>query len=271
MNSPDRITVPKLRKLKAEGERIACLTAYDASMARLLDRAGVDLVLVGDSLGMVIQGHDTTLSVTMEQMLYHSRAVASSLERALLMVDMPFLSERDPDSALINAGRLLAEGGASMVKLERDARALAGQISVVERLIGAGIPVCAHLGLTPQSVHKLGGYRVQGRDPQQAERIIEEALTLERVGVDLLLLESVPQSLAKRVSEQLAIPVIGIGAGPDCDGQILVLQDLLGITADPPRFSKSFLGEQSTIPDAVEAYIRDVKAGRFPEARHSFN
>ncbi|MEA3410204.1 MAG: 3-methyl-2-oxobutanoate hydroxymethyltransferase [Pseudomonadota bacterium] len=259
--SPKPVTVNTLRHMKSEAQKITCLTAYDAGFAHVLDEAGIDVVLVGDSLGMVIQGHDTTIPVTMDDMLYHTRCVARGLDRALLMADMPFMSYTDPDVALLNAGKLLQEGGAHMVKLEGNSR----QADVVSRLSQEGIPVCAHLGLRPQFVHKLGGYRMQGTDGPSAESMRRDASVLVDAGADLLLLECVPASLSEEITRDVPLPVIGIGAGPGCDGQILVLQDILGITPGrTPGFAKNFLTGQQGIPDAVQAYVLAVRDGTFP-------
>lgn len=262
-----RTTVSTLRKMKRDGEKIACLTAYDASFAAVLDEAGVDVILVGDSLGMVVQGHDSTVPVKVEDMVYHSRAVASRCRRALLMVDMPFMSYATSQQALDTAARLMQDGHGQMVKLEGDAR----QVKTVEKLIEHGVPVCAHIGLQPQLINKLGGYRVQGRSEDQARKMIDDALALERAGADLMLLECVVEPLAKAISERLTIPTIGIGASGRCDGQILVLQDILGITPGrAPRFANNFLAEGGSIQRAVEAYVRAVKASEFPGEEHVF-
>lgn len=261
------VTVATLRAMKQRGEPIACLTAYDASFAGLLDRAGVDVVLVGDTLGMVVKGESTTLPVDIDDMVYHARAVAKGLGRALLMVDMPFMSYATPERALDSASRLLKDGGAHMLKLEGGS----DQAETVRRLSALGIPVCAHLGLQPQSVHKLGGYRVQGRDAQSAQGIFEDARLLESAGADVLVLECVPRDLAKRISAELQIPVIGIGAGPDCDGQVLVLYDMLGITGGKlPRFVREFTPGQGGIPQAVADYVRAVRSREFPAPEHCF-
>jgi 3-methyl-2-oxobutanoate hydroxymethyltransferase len=253
--------------MKLRGEKIACLTAYDASFAAVLDRAGVDVILVGDSLGMVIQGFDTTVPVTMEDMIYHARAVARGSGRALRIVDMPFMSYSNPTQAIANAGRLMQEGGAQMVKLEGGEI----QVEIVRHLAAQGIPVCAHLGLQPQSVHKLGGYRVQGRDAESAEAMLESAAAVQTAGAEMLLLECVPAALAARITASVHIPAIGIGAGNGCDGQILVLHDILGVSVDTiPRFTRNFLDGATGIPQAVEAYVRAVKDGSFPAAEHSF-
>lgn len=262
-----RISVRTLKDMKARGEKIACLTAYDVSFAQVLDNNGVDVVLVGDSLGMVIQGLDTTLPVTMDDMVYHARAVARGLQRALLIVDMPFLSDASVEQTVANAGRLMKQAGASMVKLEGGA----DQRERVATLTRLGIPVCAHLGLQPQRVHKLGGYRVQGREAEAAEQMLDDARILEQAGADMLLLECVPAELATRITAQAGIPVIGIGAGGDCDGQILVLYDILGISAGKiPKFSANYLQQAGDIPAAVKAYVNAVKQGQFPDAEHSF-
>lgn len=263
-----RITVRHLHEMKARGEKIACLTAYDVSFARVLDNSGVDVVLVGDSLGMVIQGHDTTLPVTMDEMVYHGRAVARGVSRALLILDMPFLSDASLDQAVANAGRFMKEAGANMVKLEGGA----DEKELVSALTRMGIPVCAHLGLQPQRVHKLGGYRVQGREHTAAQHMIESAHILADAGADLLLLECVPAALAAEISKQIKIPVIGIGAGAGCDGQILVLYDILGISAGRvPKFSKNYLAVcGGDIAAAVKCYVDEVKRGAFPDASHSF-
>lgn len=261
------ITVTTLRKMKKAGDKIACLTAYDASFAHTLDAAGIDVILVGDSLGMVIQGEDTTVPVTMDHMVYHSRSVARARQRALLMVDMPFMTFATPEQALRNAATLMQQGLGHMVKLEGGAE----QVETVRRLSDNGIPVCAHLGLQPQSVHKVGGYKVQGRDERAAQRMLDDARKLEGAGAEIVLLECVPSPLAKAITAALEVPVIGIGAGADCDGQILVLYDMLGITPGRrPRFAKDFLEEKGSIGKAIEAYVESVKTGTFPGPEHGF-
>jgi 3-methyl-2-oxobutanoate hydroxymethyltransferase len=262
MNAPPKpVTISRLRAMKREGRPIVCLTAYDASFARILDAAGVDVVLVGDSLGMVIQGRETTVPVRLGDMAYHTRCVARGLRRALLVADLPFATYATPDRALASAARLM-RAGARMVKLE----ASANQADIVRHLSAQGVPVCAHLGLRPQSVHKLGGYRRQGTDEAGAARMIEDAGTLVRCGADLLLVECVPPRLAAEIRANVEVPVIGIGAGPDCDGQILVLYDLLGVSLGPvPPFAKDFMAGASDIPAAVAAYAEAVRARRFPE------
>ena len=263
---PSRVTVTSLRKLKQTGEKIAMLTAYDASFARVLDNQGVDIILVGDSLGMVIQGHDTTVPVTMDEMVYHTRAVTQASQRALVIGDLPFMSYTSPEMALRNSARLMQEGRAHMVKLEGGAP----QVATVAQLAHHGVPVCAHLGLQPQSVHKLGGYRVQGRDEAVAKQMLADAKALQDAGADLLVLECVPVQVAATISQALSIPVIGIGAGRECDGQVLVLHDMLGISAKAPKFSQDFIGEGATIPQAVAAYVQAVKANSFPQDQHCF-
>lgn len=266
--SQQPVNVGTLRAMKAERLPIACLTAYDASFAWLVDQAGVDVVLVGDSLGMVIQGHDTTVPVTVADIVYHTQVVARGLRRAFLMADMPFMSYTTPQQALENAVRLMQEGGAMMVKLEGGA----GQVRIVEHLAEHDIPVCAHIGLRPQSVHKIGGFRVQGRDPSQARQMVADAAALERAGADLLLLECVPNEVGQAVREAVQVPVIGIGAGPGVDGQILVLYDMLGITAGRmPRFVENFMIGASSVADACARYVRAVKERTYPAPRHCFS
>lgn len=263
-----KITVKTLSELKVKGEKIAALTAYDYSFSSLLDKAGVDLIMVGDSLGMVIQGNDSTLPVTLGDMIYHSLCVAAGCERALLVVDMPFMSYQiAPEEALENAGDLMKEGGAHMVKLEGGAHI----VETVHFMVERGIPVCGHLGLTPQSVHQMGGYGVQGKDKTTADKIKNDALSLQQAGAGALVLEAVPATLAKEISAELNIPTIGIGAGLDCDGQVLVLQDMLGIYPKPsPRFSKNFMEKADSVADAVSRYVDEVKKGKFPGKEHSF-
>ncbi|GBE10151.1 3-methyl-2-oxobutanoate hydroxymethyltransferase [bacterium BMS3Bbin12] len=261
------ITLTTLARMKQAGERIACLTAYDAAFAGVLEAAGVEVLLVGDSLGMVVQGHDSTLPVGVDDMVYHAAAVARGSRRALRVVDLPFLSYATPERALTSAGRLMRAGGAHMVKLEGGRE----QAEVVHRLTECGVPVCGHLGLLPQSIHRLGGYRVQGREPEAARRLREDARLLEEAGAGLLVLECVPAALAREISRALTLPVIGIGAGPDCDGQVLVLYDLIGISPGRrPRFSKDFLSGESSVAAAVSAYVRAVKSGGFPGPEHTY-
>lgn len=264
-NERPAVTIERLRRMKAAGERIACLTGYDASFGRLLDEAGVDLILVGDSLGMLVGGHETTVPVTMDEMVYHTAAVARARPRAFLVADLPFMSYTTPEQALANSARLMQEGGARGVKLEGGRT----QAETVRRLSEQGVPVCAHMGLTPQSVHKLGGYRVQGRLPEAARAMLEDARVLQEAGADLLVLECVPSALAREVSGTLGIPVIGIGAGPSCDGQVLVLYDALGITPGRvPRFARNFLTDGRDVRGALTAYVEAVKSGTFPGPEH---
>ena len=262
------VNVSTLRKMKADNEPIACLTAYDASFALIVDRVGTDLVLVGDSLGMVIQGHDTTVPVTVDDIVYHTRAVGRGLSRAFLVADMPFMSYSSPDQALDNAVRLMQEGGAMMVKLEGGA----GQLAVVEHLAQHDIPVCAHIGLKPQSVHKIGGFKVQGRDSDTARRMVDDAAALEAAGADILLVECVPNEVGKTVTKAISAPVIGIGAGPDVDGQILVLYDMLGITQGPlPRFVQNFMLESDSAMEACGRFVQAVRDRSYPGAEHCFS
>lgn len=263
------ISVPMLQSMKDRGERIATLTAYDASFARAMDTAGIDAVLAGDSLGMVIQGRKTTVSVSIEDMIYHSRCVAGGLQTALLIADMPFQSYSCPEKALSGAARLLAEGQAAMVKLEGAGFVL----DVIRYLSVRDIPVCAHLGLTPQSVLKLGGFKVQGRDADEANAIIDQAKQVEQAGARLLVLECMPSSLAERITASLSIPTIGIGAGPSCDGQILVCYDALGVNSGHrrPRFVKDFLKGNDSIEAAFKQYVSEVKNGTFPSEQHGYS
>lgn len=266
MKSSGPVTVPALAAMKAAGEPIAMLTAYDASFARRLDAAGVDCVLVGDSLGNVIQGRDSTLPVTVEDMVYHTAAVRRGLEHALLIADLPFMSYHDRNSAMASAAAVM-RAGAQMVKLEGGAD-LSG---TVEGLVANGVPVCAHLGLTPQHVHRLGGYRVQARDERPARRLVADARALENAGAAMLVLECVPASLAREVADALAIPVIGIGAGSQVDGQVLVLYDMLGISPGrSPKFVRDFMAEAGSIDAALAAYVEAVRERRFPTDEHAW-
>jgi 3-methyl-2-oxobutanoate hydroxymethyltransferase len=284
----DKITAASIRARKVGGNRvdlaagkgegkagspapagkIAMVTAYDASFARLFDAADVDMLLVGDSLGMVVQGSSNTLGVTLEDMIYHSRAVARGASRALIVADLPFMSYRvSVEQALTSAGRLIQEGHAEAVKLEGGASVC----EAVARMVDAGIPVMGHLGLTPQSMHTLGGFRVQAKDDAGRERLLSDARALEQAGVFSLLLEAVPRAVAKLVTESVSVPTIGIGAGPDCDGQVLVCYDLLGLFQGfVPRFVKRYAELGETITSATRAYVNEVRAGQFPEDRHSF-
>ena len=262
------VSLATLDKRKAQGERITSLTCYDASFAALLDEADVDVVLVGDSLGMVIQGHDTTVPVTMDEMVYHCRSVARGLHRPLLMADLPFASYPTRETALANSVRLMQEGGAEMVKLESGP----SQIDIVEFLASHDIAVCAHLGLKPQSVHKTGGFRVQGRQADAAELMIDSARRLEAAGADVVLLECIPTELGQRITEALEVPVIGIGAGPHTDGQILVLYDVLDITTGrKPRFVLNCMDGAAGNLDAIRRYVGAVRSGSYPAPEHCFS
>lgn len=264
-----KVTIHTLRKMKAAGERIGMLTAYDATFARLLDGAGVDVVLVGDSLGNVIQGEKTTLPVTVDHVVYHLRAVGRGVQRAHLVGDMPFMSyQASVDEAVKNAGRLVAEGGAEAVKLEGGA----DFADVIRKIVRAGIPVMGHIGLTPQTVHRMGGYVVQGRDEEKAAQLLADARALEEAGCYSLVLEGIPTELAARITAELSIPTIGIGAGPACDGQVLVIYDLLGMDpAFSPKFVKRFANLHEVIGGAVRDYLGEVRAGTFPAEEHTFH
>ncbi|RME24040.1 MAG: 3-methyl-2-oxobutanoate hydroxymethyltransferase [Deltaproteobacteria bacterium] len=264
-------TVLDLRRMKAGNppEKIAMVTAYDATMARIVDAAGVDMVLVGDSLGMVIQGHEDTLQVTLDDMIYHGRCVRRGLRRAHLTVDLPFMSYQvSAEQALRSAGRLVQEGGAQSVKLEGGVRSA----PAIEAIVRAGIPVVGHIGLTPQSVHATGGWRVQGRGADAAAALREDALAVQEAGAFCVVLEMVPTELATELTALLDIPTIGIGAGPNCDGQVLVCNDLLGFDESfKPRFVKRYATLQDTMIDAVRTYVEEVRAGVFPAEEHCFH
>ena len=261
-----KISVSRLAKMKQEQEKITCITAYDASFAAIFDQAGIQVLLVGDSLGMVLQGHDSTLPVTLEDIAYHTASVASTAKKSLIIADLPFMTYATPEQTYTNAATLM-RAGANMVKLEGGNWLVESVSGLVER----GVPVCGHLGLTPQSVNVFGGYKVQGREEQQADKLIEEAIALQEAGIQLLVLECVPVALAERVTQALAIPVIGIGAGAETDGQILVMHDAFGISAGfCPKFSKNFLVETGDIRRAIELYKEQVETKVFPGAEHSF-
>ncbi|MBS0366090.1 MAG: 3-methyl-2-oxobutanoate hydroxymethyltransferase [Proteobacteria bacterium] len=261
------VTLATLARMKADKEKIACLTCYDASFAVLEDAADTDVVLVGDSLGMVVQGHNTTVPVSMDQMVYHTAAVARGLNRPFLIADLPFMSYPSQELALAHSVRLMQEGGAQMVKLESGGK----QTEIVEFLTGHDIAVCAHLGLKPQSVHKTGGFRVQGRERDAAARLLDDARRLEAAGADLVLLECIPSALGRTITEQLHVPVIGIGAGPDTDGQILVVYDMLDITTGrKPRFVRNFMDGATNNLDALQRYVRAVKSREYPAPEHCF-
>jgi 3-methyl-2-oxobutanoate hydroxymethyltransferase len=267
MNQPiDKpLTINDLTAMKRKGERITCLTAYDASFAALIDKVGIDVLLVGDSLGMVVQGQDTTVPVTIEDMVYHTRCVNRARKRAYLIADLPFMTCSSPADAAKNAAQLMQVGGAQMVKLE------GAKLDCIRFLVENSIPVCGHLGLLPQSIHQLGNYSVQGKNLQAAQKIRDDALRLQEAGANLLVLECVPSVLAKQISNELSIPVIGIGAGVDCDGQVLVLYDMLNIgVSKRPRFSKNFMAGNEGVEEAIKAYHLAVKNAEFPAPVHAF-
>lgn len=260
-------SITTLEEMKQRGEKIAMLTCYDASFTKVLEQAGVDVLLIGDSLGMVIQGHKSTIPVTVEEMVYHCATVSRVSEKAMLIADMPFLSDATAENALATSARLMKEGGAHMVKLE----GAGDRIEIVRLLSDHSIPVCSHLGLLPQSVFKLGGYRVQGREEEEASRMIDDALALQSAGAQMLVLECVPRRLASEITRTLDIPVIGIGAGPETDGQVLVVYDMLGITSGKlPSFVKDFMQSSTSVPEAVSAYVDAVKSVTFPQVEHCF-
>lgn len=262
-----KVTTSTLLKMKQEGQKITALTAYDASFAKLFDEQGVDVMLIGDSLGMVLKGDDDTLGVSIDDIAYHTHAVRKGTQRAFIMADMPFMSYASPQQTYQNAAKLMS-AGASMVKLE------GGDwlVDTIQGLNLRGVPVCGHLGLTPQSVHVFGGFKVQGRDDLQAEQLLEQAQALDHAGVQMLVLECVPSSLADKISQAVSIPVIGIGAGAKTDGQILVMHDMFGISANyMPKFSKNYLADSGDMRIAVKEYIEEVKSGAFPSEQHSFN
>ncbi len=267
-----KVTVPEIVKAKSTGQPIVALTAYDFPFARLVDEAGIDVILVGDSLGMVVQGFDTTLPVTMDEMVYHTRMVVRARRRALVVADLPFLSYQiSPTDAVANAGRLIKEGGAEAVKLEGGSAVA----ETIARIAAVDIPVVGHIGLTPQSVHRMGGHKVQGRQrgkaPGQRERVIADALAVEDAGAFAVVLEGIPMDLAAELTARLSIPTIGIGAGAGCDGQILVLHDVLGLSEGaPPRFAKSYANLWGAARQAVAAYAAEVRGGTFPAAAHGF-
>jgi 3-methyl-2-oxobutanoate hydroxymethyltransferase len=263
------VTVPGLRAMKAQGRKIVMLTAYDASFAYQVEAAGIDVALVGDSLGMVVQGRRSTLPVTLEEMVYHTAAVARGLSATLLIADLPFMADRDTAHTLEAAARLVGEAGAAAVKIEGAAPHI---LDAIAALGERAVPVCAHLGLTPQSVHKFGGFRIQGREQAAADRVLAEALAVQAAGADLLVLEGVPTTLGERITRAVEIPVIGIGAGPHCDGQVLVVYDVLGITPGRrPKFSKDFLVGRGSVREAIAAFAEDVRSGAFPAPEHCFD
>ncbi len=264
----DTVTIHTLKKLKTAGQKICMITAYDATFARIFDEAGADVLLVGDSLGMVVQGNDSTLPVTMDQMVYHCRAVTKGTKRAHVVGDLPFMSyQAGIEDAVRNAGRLVSEGGVGSVKLE------GGQefVDVISRIVRASIPVMGHLGLTPQSVHKMGGYVVQGRDEDTARRLLEDAVALEQAGAYAVVLEGVPLELGKQITARLSIPTIGIGAGKYCDGQVLVSYDLLGLNPNfKPKFVKRYANLFEGVTDAAKTFFAEVRSSHFPDEDHSF-
>jgi 3-methyl-2-oxobutanoate hydroxymethyltransferase len=262
-------TILDIQKMKHEGDKITMLTCYDYPTARIIDSCGIDIMLVGDSVGVVFAGYENTLPVTMEEMLYHTRAVVRSNPKALVVTDMPFMSYQiSIHEARFNAGRMVKDGGASAVKIE-------GGVNIsptIKALVNIDIPVVGHIGLTPQSIHRMGGYKVQGKKQEQAERLIEDAVAVEEAGAFAIVLEGIPQSLARRITDSLSIPTIGIGAGSCCDGQVLVIHDILGLCEKySPKFVKRYADAGRLISNAVSAYINDVKSGAFPLDEHSFN
>lgn len=262
------VTTLRLQEMKNKGNKISCLTAYDALIARVIDEAGIDLILVGDSLGNVVQGHDTTLPVTLDETIYHTRAVVRGTQRALVVADMPFMTYQvDPFEAFRNAGRILKETGCSAVKIEGGKNVN----EAITRMTEAGIPVMGHLGLTPQSINKFGSYRARGKDPKEAETIYRDAQRLQDAGAFAIVLEKIPADLSKRITESLEIPTIGIGAGPHCDGQILVYTDMLGLTVDfSPRFVRRYALLNDEVTKAVQQYSKDIKDMTFPNENESY-
>jgi 3-methyl-2-oxobutanoate hydroxymethyltransferase len=260
------VTISKLQEMRQAGEKIAVLTAYDASFAALMDQAGVDVILIGDSLGNIVQGETSTLPVTIEHMVYHTSCVVKGQESAFLVADMPFGSYSTPEQAMQSAAQLM-RAGAHMVKLEGGA----WLAQTVKFLVERSVPVCAHLGLLPQSVHTLGGFKVQGKSTESAQALLNDAKALQEAGVQLLVLEAIPSELGKKVTESIQIPTIGIGAGPDCSGQVLVMHDMLGaFPGRSPKFVKNFLSGQSSIEEAFKSYVQEVKTGKFPGPEHCF-
>ena len=264
----DKVTVPEIIKMKERGEKITCLTAYDYSFARILDQAGVDILLVGDSVGCVIQGRPNTLPVTLDEMIYHTRIVVRGRKRALVVADMPFLSfQVSKERAVRNAGRFLQEAGAEAVKLEGGV----AMRETIEAIVRVGIPVMGHVGLTPQSVHRFGGYKIQGKEKEQWTNIVSDALAVEEAGAFAVVLEGMPRDLGKEISARLTIPTIGIGAGASCDGQVLVIHDMLGLFDEfTPKFVKRYADLKSIMRGAVESFISDVREQKFPGEEHSF-
>ena len=266
-NQGSPVTLSDLQAMKRQGEKIACLTCYDATFTRVLESAGIELFIVGDSLGMVLMGYESTVPVSMDDMVYHAANVARAGQHDYRIVDLPCRSYETPGQALANARRLMDEGGADMVKLEGGV----AQLAIVEHLVRHDIPLCGHIGLLPQSVEELGGYRVQGRDEAGARAIMEDARVLQEAGASMLVMECIPAVLATTITQSMGIPTIGIGAGPGCDGQVLVLYDMLGIISHkPPRFVKDFLRDTGNVAAAVAAYIKAVKDGSYPGPEHRY-
>jgi len=264
----NKITTIQLKKMKQAGEKFTCLTAYDASFAIAQENAGIEVILIGDSLGMVVKGQASTLSVSMDEMIYHTANVSRVCQKSLIMADLPFAADVTKEQAYSNSARLIAEGGAHIIKIEGGTTML----DTVRFLAQRGIAVCSHLGLLPQSVYKTGGYRIQGRSAEDAEQILNDAVALEEAGADLLLVECIPATLAASISQNVSVPVIGIGAGAACDAQVLVSYDMLGLThGKPASFVKNFLQDSPSIQDAFKAYVQQVKNGQFPAAEHTFN
>lgn len=268
ISGPKRVTTRTIADMKDKGQSIACLTAYDFITARLLDRAGIDLVLVGDSLGTVFQGQETTISVTLDEMIYHAKTVVRGVDRAMVIVDMPFMSYQvHSDDGFRNAGRVMKETGAGGVKFEGGERIA----EMVRKVVQAGIPVMGHLGLTPQSIHQFGGYQVRGATPTEARQLLKDATILQDAGAFSVVLEKIPQELAAKITKSLRIPTIGIGAGVHCDGQVLVVSDMLGLYEDfNPRFVRKYAHLAQTIQESVSSYVKDVKAGKFPSKGESY-
>ena len=264
-----KMTVPEVRGMKEKGEKIVCLTAYDYCLARILDESGIDILLVGDSLGSVVQGHDSTLPVTVDDVIYHTKAVVRGRRRALVVSDMPFMTfQLGVDEAKRNAGRLVQEGGAESVKLEGGVT----QAATIEGLVKMGVPVMGHVGLTPQSVHQFGGYRIQGRGEADARGILDDAMAVEQAGAFAVVLEGIPVQLAREITQRVSIPTIGIGAGMHCDGQILVVHDMLGLFDDfTPKFVKRYANLKETIGGAVRSYMEEVRTEAFPAEEHTFH
>jgi len=263
-----QVTTLRLQEMKSTGRKIVALTAYDALIANIFEQCGVDILLVGDSLGNIVQGHDTTIPVTLEETIYHTKAVVNGAKRALVVADMPFMTYQvSPNEAFRNAGRILKETGCASVKLEGGKNV----VEAISRMTDAGIPVMGHLGLMPQSIHKFGSYRARGTDPEEAEKIFQDSIHLEEAGCFALVLEKIPAELAKKISEEIKIPTIGIGAGPYCDGQILVYTDMLGLTLDfSPRFVRRYANLYHTIKESVSNYADDIRNSKFPNIEESY-